>query len=115
MAMTHASKEVIFLNHLYGEVSIPHSVPIYLLVDNQSAISLTENSIFHAQLKHIAVRHHWIHEKIEKGTLKLDYIPTADQITDIFTNPLAFCEVQEGIGFDISGCALRGCVGDQCT
>ena len=89
MAMTHAGKEAIFLNHLYGEVGIPHSIPIYLLVDNQSAIALAKNPIFHAQSKHIAVRHHWIREKIEKGTLKLDYIPTADQIADIFTKPLA--------------------------
>ena len=48
MAMTHAGKEAIFLNHLYGEVGIPHSIPIYLLVDNQSTIALTKNPIFHA-------------------------------------------------------------------
>ena len=97
MAMTHAGKEAIFLNHLYGEVGIPHSIPIYLLVDNQSAIALTENPIFHARSKHIAVRHHWIREKIEKGTL----IPTADQIADIFTKPLAsekFVKFRKALG-----------------
>ena len=48
MAMTHAGKEAMFLNHLYSDIGIPHSIPIYLLVDNQSAIALVENPIFHA-------------------------------------------------------------------
>jgi hypothetical protein len=101
MAMTHAGKEAIFLNHLYGEVGIPHSIPIYLLVDNQSAIALAKNPIFHARSKHIAVRHHWIHKKIKKGTLKLDYIPTVDQIADIYTKPLAsekFVKFRKALG-----------------
>ncbi len=88
MAMTHARKEAVFLEHLYSDVGIPISVPIFLLIDNQSAIALVENPIFHACSKHIKVCHHWVHEKIEDGTIKLDYIPTADQIADIFTKPL---------------------------
>jgi len=47
MAMTHARKEAIFLEHLYGDVGIPILVPIFLLIDNQSTIALTENPIFH--------------------------------------------------------------------
>src|SRR5258708_15016266 len=88
MAMTHARKEAVFLEHLCGDVGIPISVPIFLLIDNQSTIALTENPIFHACSKHIKVRHHWVHEKIKDGTIKLDYIPTANQIADIFTKPL---------------------------
>ncbi len=88
MAMTHAGKEAVFLEHLYGNVGIPISVPIFLLIDNQSTIALAENPIFHACSKHIEVCHHWVHEKIEDGTIKLDYIPMADQVMDIFTKPL---------------------------
>src|SRR5258708_25612560 len=88
MAMTHAGKEAVFLQHLYSDVGIPISVPIFLLIDNQSAIALAENPIFHARSKHIEVRHHWVREKIEDGTIKLDYIPMANQIADIFTKPL---------------------------
>ena len=88
MAMTHARKEAIFLEHLFGEVGIPFSIPMTLLIDNQSAIALAENPIFHAQTKHIDARHHWVHEKVEDGIIELEYIPTADQTTDIFTKPL---------------------------
>ena len=88
MVMTHARKEAIFLEHLYGNVGIPILVLIFILVNNQSAIALVENPIFHAQSKHIEVCHHWVCEKIEDGTIKLDYVPMANQIVDIFTKLL---------------------------
>jgi hypothetical protein len=67
MAVTHAGKEAVFLQHLYGDVGIPIQTPLFLLVDNQSMIQIAENPIFHARSKHIEVRHHWIREKLEDG------------------------------------------------
>ncbi len=88
MAMTHAGKEAVFLEHIFGDVGILFSIPTTLLIDNQSAIALAENPIFHVQTKHIDVRHHWVREKVEDGNVELEYIPTADQTADIFTKPL---------------------------
>ena len=88
MAMTHSRKEAVFLNHLFSDLAIPVSNPIPLLVDNQSAIALAENPIFHACSKHIEVRHHWMCEKVGDGTIQLEYVPTTDQVMDIFTKPL---------------------------
>ena len=99
--MSHAGKEAVYLDHLYGDVGIPHSTPIYLLIDNQSTIALAENPIFHARSKHIGVCHHWVREKIENGILKLDYIPTSDQVADIFTKPLnleKFTKFRDALG-----------------
>src|SRR5258708_5196102 len=88
MALTHAGKESTFLEHLYKNVSIPISLPIFLLVDNQSTIVLAENPIFHTCSKHIEVQHHWVCEKIKGGSIELEYVPTADQVADIFMKPL---------------------------
>ena len=88
MAMTHSGKEVIFLNHLFNNLEIPIQLLISLLVNNQSMITLAENPIFHAHSKHIEAHHHWMHEKTRDGTIQLEYVPTADQVTDIFTKPL---------------------------
>src|SRR5258708_23907463 len=88
MAMTHSGKEAVFLNHLFSDLEIPFKFPISLLVNNQSAITLVENPIFHARSKHIEVRHHWMHEKTRDGTIQLEYVPMADQVVDIFTKPL---------------------------
>jgi len=88
MAMTHSGNEVVFLNHLFGDLAIPISNLIPLLVDNQSVITLMENPIFHMHSKHIEVHHHWMCEKVGDGTIQLEYIPTTDQVADIFTKPL---------------------------
>ncbi len=69
MAMTHSGKEVVFLNHLFNNLEIPIQLPISLLVNNQSMITLAENPIFHAHSKHIEVCHHWMHEKTGDGTI----------------------------------------------
>ena len=86
--MTHSGKELIFLAHLFGDIGIPVWKPIPLLVNNQLAIALTENPIFHVHSKHIKVQHHWMHEKVGDGMIKLEYIPTSDQVAVIFTKPL---------------------------
>src|SRR5258707_9285334 len=88
MVMTHSRKEAVFLNHLFSDLAIPVSNPIPLLVDNQSAIALMENPIFHTCSKHIEVRHHWMREKVGDGTIQLEYVLTTDQVVDIFTKPL---------------------------
>ena len=76
------------MSHIYGDVGISFSFPIPLFVDNQSRIALVENPIFHVRLKHIEVCHHWICEQIEDVTIKLDYIPMANQVADMFMKPL---------------------------
>jgi len=76
------------LEHIFGDVGIPFSIPTTLLIDNQSAITLAENLIFHAWTKHIDVHHHWVCEKVKDSNVELKYIPMADQTTDIFTKPL---------------------------
>ena len=86
--MTHAGKEVVFLMHLHCDISSPLAIPIPMLVDNQSAIALVENLIFHARSKHIEVCQHWIREKVEDGVIQLEYVPTVDQTADIFTKAL---------------------------
>ena len=60
MAMTHAGKEVAFLKHTFGDIGILILFPIPLLINNQSAIALVENPIFHAWSRHIEACHHWI-------------------------------------------------------
>ncbi len=86
--MTHAGKEAIFLEHIFGDVGILFLIPTTLLIDNQSTITLAENPIFHAWTKHIDVHHHWVCEKVKDRNVELKYIPMADQTVDIFMKPL---------------------------
>jgi hypothetical protein len=53
--------------------------------DNQSAIKLAKNPVFHARTKHIEVHHHFVRERVLGGEISLDYILTDQQLADIFT------------------------------
>ena len=43
----------------------------------------------HSHTKHIEVRHHFIRDQVEKGNESLSFIPTENQLADIFTKPLS--------------------------
>jgi hypothetical protein len=57
--------------------------------DNQSCVKLSENFMFHDRSKHIEIKYYFIHDKIEKGEVILQYISTNEKTTDILTKPLS--------------------------
>ena len=57
--------------------------------NNQGAIALSKDNKFHVQTKHIDIHYHFICEAVEDGKIQVEYIPTDDNVADIFTKPLA--------------------------
>src|SRR5258708_37090374 len=90
MAMTHTTKEAVWIQQFLQDIWFPLPNPTTLLVNNQGAIALTSNPTFHAQMKHIGVRHHFIRERVKDHNISLEYIPTNDQVADGFTKPLPY-------------------------
>lgn len=84
MALSDASKEAIYLRNLVYELTDKlDSVTIFN--DNQSAIKLSMNPIFHERSKHIDIRYHFIRETVDKNTIQLKYLETENMIADILT------------------------------
>ncbi|KAK2445742.1 putative mitochondrial protein [Trifolium repens] len=63
------------------------SIPLYC--DNTAAIHLSKNPILHSRAKHIEIKHHFIRDHVQKGTIDFQFIDTEHQWADIFTKPLA--------------------------
>ncbi|WJX83099.1 hypothetical protein P8452_65785 [Trifolium repens] len=63
------------------------SIPLYC--DNTAAIHLSKNPILHSRAKHIEIKHHFIRDHVQKGTINIQFIDTDHQWADIFTKPLA--------------------------
>jgi hypothetical protein len=89
IAQTHAAKELIWLRTFLGELTTPFSGPITLHCDNQGAIALSKDNKFHARTKHIDIRYHFIREAVENNQVFMHYVPTDENVADIFTKPLA--------------------------
>ena len=62
--------------------------PLIVMADNQGVISLARDNKFHARTKHIDLQYHFVHEVVKDGKIVMKYIPTSDNITDIFTKAL---------------------------
>jgi hypothetical protein len=88
MAASLASCEAICLRRLLTELFDEELEPTVIHCDNQSCIKLSENPVFHDRSKHIEIRYHFIRDKVQKGEVQLQYIPTKEQLVDLFTKPL---------------------------
>ena len=62
--------------------------PVVILCDNSSAINISKNPVQHSRIKHIELRYHFLKDKVAKGEIKLEYMPTKDQVADVFTKSL---------------------------
>ena len=59
-----------------------------LYYDNLSAINISKNLVQHLRIKHIDIRHHYIHNLVEDKIIDLRHVSTTDQLVDIFTKGL---------------------------
>ena len=87
--MLDTTRHISWIKSLLG--GIHFSIPkVLLYCDNQGAIFLATNPAQEQHSKHIGICYHYIHECIEEGDkIDLFYIPTGEQIADIFTKNLS--------------------------
>jgi hypothetical protein len=88
MAAHLATNEVIWMRQLLAELGYPQRAPTLLRSDNQAAIRLVHNPEFHKRTKHVDVKYHILREHLLNNVISIAYIPTNDQLADLFTKPL---------------------------
>lgn len=95
MALAAATQEGKYLLALFSDMSKninppkPYELSHFILYcDNQGAIALSNNPVQHQRSKHIDVRYHFIREAIQNGKVQLFYVPSEENIADVFTKPV---------------------------
>jgi len=71
MAATGAAMQALWLKNLLSELTSTKAKVVTMYVDNNSAIALMKNPVFHGRSKHIDTRYHFIRECIEGVRLLL--------------------------------------------
>jgi hypothetical protein len=87
IAACSANCEAIWLRKLLTDLFDPEMEETTILCDNQSCIKMTENLVFHERSKHTKIHYHYIHDMVQRGALKLQYVSTEEQVADVLTKP----------------------------
>jgi hypothetical protein len=89
MAFTRASQQALWLAKFMDEVALDQERPVNIFADNNGAIANTQNNKNHHCTKHIRIKHHFVKECLASGDISFTYVPSGNNLADIFTKPVA--------------------------
>lgn len=89
-ATAFTTKEALWIRKLLTEIDPQLTAkPITIHSENRSSINLCQNEGFSQRTKHMDVRHHLIKENVEKGVIKMKFLPTEEMLADPLTKPVS--------------------------
>ena len=93
--------ELKWLSYILQDFGINLQQPITMWCDNNAAIHITANPVFHERTKHLDIDCHVVREQYKAGFIIPQHISTKHQVADIFTKALAgpqFAYLQSKLG-----------------
>jgi hypothetical protein len=84
-ALCTALSESLFLQQLLTEAKIATTASIKLFTDSTGAKATAARTGLSSKLKHMQLRYLWIQSALTEPNIKLNKIPTADNLADILT------------------------------
>nr|GEX80709.1 putative ribonuclease H-like domain-containing protein [Tanacetum cinerariifolium] len=58
-----------------------------IYIDNNNAIYIVKNPVYHSKTKHIEIKHHFIRDCYEKKLINVDHIHIDNNVADLLTKP----------------------------
>ncbi|XP_052197308.1 secreted RxLR effector protein 161-like [Diospyros lotus] len=84
VALTDAFKEAIWLQGILSEIHLlVRNADIFC--DNQSAIHLCKNPVYHERSKHINIKYHYVRDQVATRKVSIQKIPTEENPADMGT------------------------------
>lgn len=88
VALVECTREALFLTSLWEEIQSEDHRPISILCDSQGAIAVCQREGPSKRLKHVDIRLHFVQDLVERGVIKIEYLPTGEMVADALTKPL---------------------------
>ena len=88
-AMAHTASEMLWVCSLLRDQGIDVPTPMQMFYDNQAAIFIANNLVFHERTKHIEVDCHFIRDLLIRQQIVTPYVRSDDQLGDILMKLLA--------------------------
>lgn len=87
-AMANATCELVWVKRLLKELKFGNVTPMTLICDNQAALHIASNPVFHERTKHIETDCHFVRDKLMDGTIVTKFVVSNEQLADVFTKSL---------------------------
>ncbi|MCO5614424.1 hypothetical protein L7F22_068706 [Adiantum nelumboides] len=88
-AIFTAMVECVWLRCLMANLGFGQDTANIIYTDSLSALAVVRNPFFHACTKHIEVHYHYVRERFSARDINLAYVPTQDNLADLFTKALS--------------------------
>ena len=85
VAISEAAKEIKFIFYLLKDIGVDVQLPIVVKTDNIGAIFMSQNASTGVRTRHIDTRYHFIREIIDDGLIKIEFVRSKENDSDIFT------------------------------
>jgi hypothetical protein len=85
VAISESVKEIKFVYYLLKEVGIDVDLPIIVKTDNIGAMFMAQNASSGVRTRHVDTRYHFVRENLEDGIIKIEFVKSAENDSDIFT------------------------------
>ena len=89
VAATAAVNQAIWIRKILADLHMKQNEPTQIYVDNQAAISISNNPVFHGRTKHFKIKLYFLREVQREGEINLLCCRTEDQVADVLTKVLS--------------------------
>ena len=88
MALSEATKDVVYVRKLLSGLGIDVSEPTDLGTDSKSARDVAYNPEQHSRMKHVLRRHFFVRDMVEAFEITVPFVRSEDNPADFLTKPM---------------------------
>ncbi|KAG8502733.1 hypothetical protein CXB51_000654 [Gossypium anomalum] len=95
VAAASAVNQAIWLRKIMADLNLHQMEATEINCDNQSAVAIVKNLVFHGRTKHFKIKFHFVREMKQAQEVKLIHCSSEEQLADILTKPLSVLRFED--------------------